>query len=276
MRLASFNLLHGMSVIDGRVDAGRLTDAVASLDVDVLALQEVDRNQDRSARLDLTALAAAALGADGGNARFVPALLGTPGLSWRPAAASDDGDGGDSGTEPAYGISLVSRWPVQAWRTIPLGSSPVRLPVLIEGPRRRVLLVKDEPRVALAAVLGTDAPIATVVSTHLSFAPGWNLVQLARLTRAVRMLPHPIVLLGDLNLPGRAAAVLPGWHSLGRLPTYPAGRPRVQLDHALVRSRGGSPPPPVRSVAAVRTGISDHRALVVDLETEHPGLNTLV
>ena len=43
MRLATFNLLHGRSPADGVVDPDRLVAAVASLDADVLALQEVDQ-----------------------------------------------------------------------------------------------------------------------------------------------------------------------------------------------------------------------------------------
>ncbi|MGK5523302.1 endonuclease/exonuclease/phosphatase family protein, partial [Micromonospora sp. URMC 107] len=55
MRLATFNLLHGRSLADGLVDPDRLTAAVTALDADVLALQEVDRDQSRSGKLDLTA-----------------------------------------------------------------------------------------------------------------------------------------------------------------------------------------------------------------------------
>ena len=50
MRLATFNILHGRSSHDGVVDAGpaRAT-ACSALDADVLALQEVDLDQPRSA-----------------------------------------------------------------------------------------------------------------------------------------------------------------------------------------------------------------------------------
>ena len=60
MRLATFNLLHGRSLSDGAVHAERVAAAVAELDADVLALQEVDRAQPRSGGLDLTAIAARA------------------------------------------------------------------------------------------------------------------------------------------------------------------------------------------------------------------------
>jgi endonuclease/exonuclease/phosphatase family metal-dependent hydrolase len=262
MRLASFNLLHGMAVSDGQVDPQRLCAAVAALDVDVLALQEVDRDQPRSGRADLTALAAEALGASPTDSRFAPTVIGTPGFEWR--AAEDDEAPGTS----AYGVGLVSRIPVERWETIRLGASPVRLPVRIETPRPRYLLVEDEPRVALVAVLTPGHPVRTVVSTHLSFAPGWNLAQLRRLTRALRPFPRPLVLLGDLNLPARVTSLVPGWRMLVRTPTYPAAEPRVQLDHALLATRRGAPDgagPTVRDGTAVRAAISDHRALVVDL-----------
>lgn len=76
MRLATFNLLHGRSLTDGLVDPDRLADAVHALDADVLALQEVDRDQSRSGHLDLTAIAARAL--DAPHHRFAAAVVGTP------------------------------------------------------------------------------------------------------------------------------------------------------------------------------------------------------
>ncbi len=39
MRLATFNILHGRSLVDGRVDVARFADAVRGSDADVLALQ---------------------------------------------------------------------------------------------------------------------------------------------------------------------------------------------------------------------------------------------
>ena len=54
MRLATLNLLNGMSLSDRRVDAARLRSAVKALAPDVVGLQEVDRGQPRSGGLDLT------------------------------------------------------------------------------------------------------------------------------------------------------------------------------------------------------------------------------
>jgi endonuclease/exonuclease/phosphatase family metal-dependent hydrolase len=259
VRVATFNLMHGRSLRDGRVDPARFRDAVAALDADVLALQEVDRAQPRSLRLDLAREAAEAVGA---QYRFVPALYGTPGHDWRAAdhRAEPPGDGG-----PAYGIALLSRLPVTTWWVRRLPAAPVRSPLLLPGPTPRVVLMRDEPRVVLAARVDTPAGPLTVATTHLSFVPGWNLVQMGRLCRWLRELPGPRLLAADLNIPGPLPGVIFGWHQLARLATYPAQRPRAQLDHVLSDPTGG-PRPPVVGAYTVGTGVSDHLALVVELD----------
>jgi endonuclease/exonuclease/phosphatase family metal-dependent hydrolase len=254
VRLASFNILNGRSLSDGVVDAGRLRDAVRALDADVLGLQEVDRDQPRSHGLDLTAEAAAAMGGEG---RFAAAILGTPGEKWRPARERDADTPG-----PAYGIGLVTRLPVRRWTVVRLPSAPVRSPILIPGPQRKVLWLRDEPRVLLAAVLETPAGLVTVANTHLSFVPGWNGAQLRRAAKALRELPGPRVLLGDLNLPGALPRWLTGWTPLVQESTYPGPDPRVQLDHILSHGPGL---PPVAAAGAREMPLSDPRALLVDL-----------
>ncbi|MFU8874231.1 endonuclease/exonuclease/phosphatase family protein [Micromonospora sp. SL4-19] len=258
MRLATFNLLHGRSLTDGLVDPDRLAAAVTALDADILALQEVDRDQSRSGNLDLTAIAARAL--DAPEHRFAAAVVGTPGEQFRPLTHDDDGHG-----EPCYGIGLVSRHPVRSWQVTRLRPAPVRSPVYVPGPGGGLVLLRDEPRVVLAAVLDTPYGPVTVAATHLSFVPGWNILQLRRIVRALRTLPAPRILLGDLNLPAGPAALLSRWRPLGRRPTYPAGQPRVQLDHILADRHGLDRLPPVRSVRTPLSTISDHRPLIVDL-----------
>ena len=253
MRLATLNLLNGTSLDDGLVSPERLAAAVRALAPDVVGLQEVDRAQPRSHSADLTGQVAEALGTQ--HWRFVPALIGTPGGTWR---AAHDGD--DTGSEPAYGVGLVSRWPVRTWHVVRLPAAPVRSPVLLPG-TRRVLWLRDEPRVGLAAVVETPSGVLTVATTHLSFVPGWNGVQLRRLTAELERLPGPRVLLGDLNMPRPVPQVLTRWRPLARTPTYPAWRPRVQLDHALA----SGDVPCVTAVEAPQLTVSDHRALLVQL-----------
>jgi endonuclease/exonuclease/phosphatase family metal-dependent hydrolase len=256
VRLVTFNLLHGRSLADGLVDEERLASAVTALDADILALQEVDRDQSRSGRLDQTAIAAQALGAP--SHRFAAAVVGTPGERFRPLTDDDDGHG-----EPCYGVGLVSRYPVRSWQVTRLSPAPVRAPVLMPDGRPRLL--RDEPRVVLAAVLDTPYGPLTAAATHLSFVPGWNIHQLRQVVRALRALPAPRLLLGDLNLPAGLSALVSRWRPLGRQPTYPAEQPRVQLDHVLADPRDGERLGAVAAVHTPLSTVSDHRPLVVDL-----------
>jgi endonuclease/exonuclease/phosphatase family metal-dependent hydrolase len=256
VRLATFNLLHGRSLSDGKVHAERVAAAVADLDADVLGLQEVDRAQPRSGLLDLTAIAAEAMKAP--VHRFAAAVVGTPGETWQPWSSDADN------TQPQYGIALVSRLPVIRWQITPLPAAPIRSPVYI--PKAGVLLLKDEPRVLLAAVVETPRGQMTVATTHLSFVPGWNIRQLRAAVRALRALPAPRVLLGDLNLPGGSARAFSGWRSLARRPTYPSPVPRTQLDHILADPRGVEGLGRVVQVRSPQAAVSDHRPLVVQLD----------
>ena len=254
MRLASFNVLHGRSLADGQVSTERLVDACSSLEADVLALQEIDRNQARSGGVDQTAAVAAGMGAAAW--RFEPALIGEPGATWRAAEDADDPASADAG----YGVGLVSKLPVLRWHVVRLRAAKVRAPVAVPGGRGRFILLPDEPRVALAAEVETDAGPLVVATTHLSFVPGWNLVQLRRVTRALAALGPPCVLLGDLNVPGGLPARATRWRALARVRTFPVDEPSMQIDHAL----GHGLLPVVRDVSARRLPLSDHRALVLE------------
>ena len=129
--------------------------------------------------------------------------------------------------------------------------------------RRRFILLPDEPRAVVAALVDGPAGPLWVASCHLSFVPGWNAVQLRRLTRELARLGRSCVLLGDINLPGGIPATISSWRSLARAKTFPAEEPKLQIDHAL----GYGPLPPVAAVGTRRLPLSDHRALVVDLES---------
>jgi endonuclease/exonuclease/phosphatase family metal-dependent hydrolase len=252
VRLATFNTLSGRSLTDGRVDAERFADAVRSLGADVLGLQEVDRNQPRSHLQDLTAIAAAAMGAV--EHRFVAAMAGEPGEAWRAASGDEEPD------MPAYGVALLSRFPVRSWEVIRLPALPMQVPHVFAG-RRRPVLVRDEQRVAVAAVLESPIGVMTVVNTHLSFLNGWNSVQLRRLRRGLRPHHGPLVLMGDLNMSTRRATRATGFASLATALTFPVDRPDRQLDHVLARDL----PTGVVAATAHELQLSDHRALTVDV-----------
>jgi endonuclease/exonuclease/phosphatase family metal-dependent hydrolase len=249
MRLATFNILSGRSPADDRVDPDRFADSVRDLDADVLALQEVDRGQARSGYADLTELAAEAMGTV--DHRFVPALTGTPGKTWSVAT------GDEPVSTAAYGVSLLSRYPVSGWRVLRLPALPGPAPYRFAG-QRTPHLVADEPRVAVVADIASPFGLVTVACTHLSFLPGWNVVQLRPVIRAVRDCPQ-LALLGDLNIGPAVARRVTGLRPAATAPTFPSWAPTRQIDHLLVR---GLPAP--RRALARATPVSDHCVLLAD------------
>jgi endonuclease/exonuclease/phosphatase family metal-dependent hydrolase len=252
MRLATFNILHGRSLLDDRVDVARFAAAVRELDADVLTLQEVDRNLPRSAHADLTAVAADAMGAV--DHRFVAALDGSPGATWTASTGVEQPD------SAGYGVALLSRCPVASWEVVRLPALPGRAPWRWHD-RRLPRLVRDEPRVAVAAQVETPTGCITVANTHLTFLDYWNGRQLRQLVRALGSAHRPLVLTGDLNMEPRRAERVTGMTSLARHATFPAERPDRQIDHVLADGL-------VTALAseARRLPLSDHLALVVDLE----------
>lgn len=251
MRVATFNILHGRTVGDG-VQPDRLQDCVRLLDPDVLCLQEVDCDQPRSARADLTLAAAEAMEAV--EYRFVAAISGTPGATWMAATGREQ-----PGTA-AYGIALLSRFPATSWQVVRLPRIPLRFPMYLPGPNR-VMIVDEEPRAAVIAQLHTPLGPLTVANTHLSFVPGWNRRQLRRLVHDLRGFPAGRLLAGDLNLSLGAVRRWSGMRPLAVAPTFPAPAPDRQLDHILTDDRylySGA-------TEADLMPISDHRPLVIDV-----------
>jgi endonuclease/exonuclease/phosphatase family metal-dependent hydrolase len=252
MRMATFNILHGRGVDEEEVDVDRLADCVRRLDADVLALQEVDCDQPRSAMADLTAVAAEAMGAV--SHRFVAAISGTPGATWMAAT------GREQPGVASYGIALLSRFEARTWQVVRLPRIPMKFPMYLPGPNR-VQIVDEEPRAAVVACFETDVGPLTVANTHLSFVPGWNRVQLRRLTRDLRGFPRPRVLMGDLNMSPPTPQRWTRMRPLGTTLTFPVATPNRQLDHILTDDAGLV----TESCSSPTLPISDHRPLIIDV-----------
>ena len=253
MRLATFNILHGRSLIDGRVDLDRLRAAVRDLDPDILALQEVDRDQPRSHLADLTAVAGEAMGAV--SQRFAAALSGTPGATWI-AATERDLPG-----EASYGVALLSRYPARSWQVLRLPRIKPTFPMWLRS-GHRMIMVREEPRAVVIGLLDTPAGPLIVANTHLSFVPGWGRHQLRRIVRDLEPVTAPVVVMGDLNMTEPLPTDRAGYTRLAEHPTFPADEPTEQLDHILLRGHLGR----VRDSQAPQFDLSDHRALLVELE----------
>ena len=267
MRLTSWNFLHGQ-VLDPALVGGvdPLEASLNELATDVLALQEVDHHLPRSGSDNQSASIASRIGAQWWG--FAPAISGTPGEKWRRLNSAEQQvitAANVEQSQPSYGISLISNQPVSHWLRFELGKSLIGMPLAIAGEngKLRLLYVRDEPRVALAAVLDNGW---TVINTHLSFVPLFNIYQLLKLSRWAKKIEREfstrVVLVGDFNLPWgiptRVTRLKRATHAL----TYPSWSPKISFDYILSRASSiGS----MKEIAVSVLPVSDHRPITVEI-----------
>ena len=247
-------------------DAGQKI--AAELTPDLIGVQECDYAVVRSENANQIAEIATSIGAP--YFAFAPCIIGTPGETWRKLNTSDQriiSNSDSSSHEGSYGIGIASKVEVLQWHRLDLGNSPIGAPLLIpsdeNGPGKvRPIYIRDEPRVALAATLANGY---TVINTHLSFVPGFNLRQLRKLKRWAVELEKATnttaIIIGDLNLPKNLPVVASQWKSLATQATYPSWGAKIQFDYILSKA-------PVRSqhLPTVLTGVSDHLPLSVEIK----------
>ena len=227
MRVVSFNIHHGTVGRRGPVDPEQLGQVCASFEADVICLQEVDRDTYRTGRADLAAAAAGACG--------MAHVFGAS--RWFPGGR--------------YGNAILARGTITA-------ATVTKLPKV---PAPRFWL---EQRTALEASVTIDGHPMWIVCTHLSVPKEQNAVQLEWLLRHLRGRPLPQVVVGDLNRPEELVgpeAERGGLSAAEHGPTFPVSKPRRTIDHVLV-----SPGLAVVHTEVRRTSMSDHAALIVDLE----------
>jgi endonuclease/exonuclease/phosphatase family metal-dependent hydrolase len=238
LRVATWNIAGARREQTNQVDLDAVVAGVRALGVDLLAVQEVDRQLARSGRADQPTVIAQALGA-GWFWSFAPALVGD---DFRPLSGPDPGG-------PAYGNLLVSRLPLAAVEHL-------RFPPAGGG----------EQRTAILASIQVGSRPVTVAATHLSNRQGHNVRQLRELQQLAGSRAAPRLLVGDLNMPSTVLLLASrrGWPETGRGRTWPNSAPTQQLDHILRNDPAGAVQPRGARVAAAP--VSDHRALVVELD----------
>ncbi|MEX0657713.1 MAG: endonuclease/exonuclease/phosphatase family protein [Egibacteraceae bacterium] len=250
MRIATYNLLHGMSARSGLPDLGAAVTTIAALQADVVAVQEADRGLERSGGVHQVAWLADQLA---WTYAFAPALLGDPETAWTTVGARDPGGG-------AYGVGVLSRYPLRrvVRHQLPGGRAGRRT--------RRATLGRPgwdrEPRVALSAEVAVPDGAITVTTAHLSYLPWRGLAQLRRVA-AIAAAQGETVLAGDLNLPVHAVrmALGGGWRHAHGGPTHPAWSPRRQPDQIVVTKDLR-----VRDAVVGPAGASDHLPLVATID----------
>lgn len=253
-------------------DTDSLHRAIASLNSDVFALQEVDHFLPRSHSRPQMRDIAEYIGAR--DWAMAPSVIGTPGESWRKLNPSEPEIISSSSTHAelmheSYGIGIVSKIPVLSWHRLNLGNSPLGLPLIVPGDetgkgKPRFIYVKDEPRLAIAAVLENGF---TVVNTHLSFVPGFNLAQLRRVKKWALSIAETTstraIVVGDLNLPKNLPVVRSSWKSLVTQNTYPSWGGKIQFDYILSKDLS-------ESDYLIRrfepTGVSDHLPIGIEIQ----------
>jgi len=238
LRVGTWNIAGARREQANQVDLDAVVVGVRALGVDLLAVQEVDRHLTRSGRADQPAVIAQAMGA-GWFWSYAPAMVGD---DLRPLSGPDPGG-------PAYGNLLVSRLPLERvdhLRFPPAGG--------------------DEQRTAILGTIRVGSRPVTVAAGHLSMRQGHNVRQLRALQGLAASRVAPRLLVGDLNLPSSVLVVASrrGWPETGRGRTWPNSAPAQQLDHVLRNDPAGVIRP--RGARVVFAPVSDHRALVVELD----------
>ncbi|MEX2174355.1 MAG: endonuclease/exonuclease/phosphatase family protein [Pirellulaceae bacterium] len=231
LRLLTYNIHHGEGV-DGRLDLARIAGVIKAVDPDLVALQEVDRNTERTGKVDQPAELAKLTG--------LAVVFG-------PNIALPGGD---------YGNAVLSRLPVVAQQNH-------KLPSHDQGEQRGVLQVELElPGGGTVLLLATHLDHRQGDAERLASAGAINEL-------AIKSPDRPAILAGDLNAVPESKVLqrlLTTWTNTTDkpLPTTPVASPRRQIDYVLVR--------PAARWKIVEARVldeavaSDHRALLVVLE----------
>ncbi|MBC7462710.1 MAG: endonuclease/exonuclease/phosphatase family protein [Actinobacteria bacterium] len=279
MRITSWNLLHGLamppreSAATTEELAQSLAVSVKKLNPDVIGVQEVDYYLARSGNINQVANVAAALGAR--DWAFAPSVIGSPEADWigTNAAHKRIVTNKDSQADPqfraaaGYGIGMVSTLPVKSWHRVELRRSPVGVFMTfpVNGKMTKVY-VQDHPRSALACVLENGWMI---INTHLSFVPGVNIFQIAKIKRWIKKLPvknkQKILIMGDMNLPWDGLIKGLNWNSVAKQKTYPSWNPKLQLDYFLSLKVASED---VQHQIPIHDGMSDHLPLTIDVDVD--------
>ena len=238
VRVLVYNM-HAGKDAKGADNLERIARIVDSVDADVVLLQEVDRNTERSGRVDQPATLARLTGYSVAFGRTL------------------DFQGGE------YGIAVLSRWPIADDTLIPL---PVE-------PKQERSGGSYEPRGALRARVAAPNHPFVVLNTHLdpSTDDAWRRQEVRTVLNAVAALDPAktrVLVGGDFNSTPesevqqaiRTAGLRDVWAVCGRGNglTYPADSATKRIDYLYVTGTASC-----MEARVLTSDASDHRALFV-------------
>ena len=220
LSVATLNLHCGL---DGRGVPYPVTGAIGALAADVVLVQE---NWRPTGADSLARRAALAGGYD--HLAELDLVRTTPLRELKIIPGEVPGETG------AWGLAVLSRFPVRAYATVALGAAPGD----VAGTRMaQILEITDE-----------DGAAIRVVNVHLTHRLTHGPAQLRRLLGALRNSATggsgdrargsalPTLIGGDFNMCRPAVYLARGYRPLVRGRTWPAHRPVAQLDHLLATS----------------------------------------
>jgi endonuclease/exonuclease/phosphatase family metal-dependent hydrolase len=244
LRVATYNV-HGCLGMDGRRSEKRIAEVIATLDVDVIGLQELDVNRQRSAGVDQAGIIANELGWQ----RF-----------FHPAFRVGD---------EHFGNAILSRLPMRLRQAQELPSVATR--------------ICPETRAAIWVEIETASGAVQVINTHLGLGRRERLMQadlLAGLEWVGRVgSGDPLIMLGDFNTLPKSTPFQLLVRQLRdvrtlikpspRLRTFPTRYPLLAVDHIFVNEWLHPTSATVVRNAATRLA-SDHFPLVAHLRRGKP------
>ena len=197
----TYNIHHGAGA-DGLVDLQRIADVILSVNPDLVALQEVDRFVERTARMD--------------QAEILAELTGLE----MHFGFADHYQGGD------FGNLILSKYPVDSLRLHPLPGPPGETRVLMEA--------------KLHIPYGEEQLPVTFMATHLETIEAPRIAAAALISAVIPASPaHLYILGGDLNATPAAptmdtlATKLVNPTAADPVHTFPATNPSRQIDYLL-------------------------------------------
>lgn len=208
LRVMAYNIHHAQPMGEDHIDLDGIAQVIEQSGADLIALQEVDVDTERSGQ--------------GNQAEILAQKLG---MEYFFAKSIDYG-GGD------YGVAILSRYPILQKQIIPL-------PHVNQGAEQRVLGL-----VRVKLPTGKEVAFASIHLDHKGDASD-RLSQLSQVINVTQDIEEPLILAGDFNaLPNSSTLEMvyqnfsPTCNDCGH--TYPANNPNKTIDYIVYKDPSDS------------------------------------